>query len=216
MASGRLEQLAKRVETLERSIEKCGISYNQARIMAFFRQQNLMSPVWKWTPEDYYANPLEYRRGILGAASIDHLCKTIVMENTKMHPDHLDDPSYPKYIMVVVQYTSKLNAEKVMKIMRDYQNARSEKKVARKYFHYRLAPDEVSQELTGYGYNAVAPFCTPHTFPIILSKAITELDPGLFWLGGGEVLLKLGMSWQEFAKTVPECLIEDIIDDEKN
>ena len=36
---------------------------------------------------DYYELPLEERRAVLNAPSVDHLCKTIVMENTKCHSD---------------------------------------------------------------------------------------------------------------------------------
>jgi len=50
-------------------------------------------------PADYYERPLEYRMGIVGAASIHHLCKSMVMVNTKAPADLVDcaDPTYSKY-----------------------------------------------------------------------------------------------------------------------
>lgn len=56
-------------------------------------------------PEDYYEQPLEFRRACLQAASIDHLCKSIIMENTRAHPSvqGWQDPNNSKYYVVIVQ-----------------------------------------------------------------------------------------------------------------
>ena len=56
-------------------------------------------------PADYYDHDLEYRRQCLGAHSVNSLCKTIVMENTKA-PDHFgisSDPTISKYVCVITQ-----------------------------------------------------------------------------------------------------------------
>jgi hypothetical protein len=64
--------------------------------------------------EFYYKKTLEQRRDILGAPSVDFLCKTIIFENkdydTKFKGEH-----YPKYIAVMVQYIRKINTEKLNK-----------------------------------------------------------------------------------------------------
>lgn len=56
-------------------------------------------------PADYYDRDLDYRRSCLQAPSIEHLCKTIVFENTKAHPsvDGCKNPSNSKYYCVIVQ-----------------------------------------------------------------------------------------------------------------
>jgi hypothetical protein len=56
-------------------------------------------------PGDYYDRPLEWRQGCLAAASTDHLCKSIIMENTKAHPSvkGWEDPNNSKYYVVIVQ-----------------------------------------------------------------------------------------------------------------
>lgn len=56
-------------------------------------------------PGEYYDQPLEFRRSCLKAASIDHLCKSIIMENTKAHPsvDGWSDPNNSKYYVVILQ-----------------------------------------------------------------------------------------------------------------
>lgn len=56
-------------------------------------------------PADYYDHPLEYRQSCLHAASIDHLCKSMIMENTRAHPsvDGWSNPNNSKYYLVIVQ-----------------------------------------------------------------------------------------------------------------
>jgi len=56
-------------------------------------------------PGEYYDQPLEFRRSCLKAASTDHLCKSIIMENTKAHPsvDGWSDPNNSKYYVVILQ-----------------------------------------------------------------------------------------------------------------
>lgn len=57
---------------------------------------------------------MEWRAETLEAPSIDYLCKTILMENTFYDPQ-LASNQYPQYVCVVIQYVTKINAEKVMK-----------------------------------------------------------------------------------------------------
>jgi len=170
----------------------------ETNLWFYFRKLGLKSVQIKRAQKDYYELSLEQRKNILGAPSTYHLCKTIVMENTAYDEGSAKDAYYPKYVAVIVQYEARLNAEKVMKSMREYQNANSEKKLSRKCFHFRHADESVAHELTGYGYNAITPFLMKTEIKVVLSKAITELKPRYFWMGGGEVDLKLGMSVEEF------------------
>lgn len=54
---------------------------------------------------DYYDQALDYRRRCLAAPSVDHLCKSIVMENTRAHPsvDGFTNPCNSKYYVVIIQ-----------------------------------------------------------------------------------------------------------------
>jgi hypothetical protein len=63
----------------------------------------------------YYDRPLEYRASVLQAQSIHHLCKTMVMENTRVSEsaEGPADPRLSKYYMVLVQYSASINAEKL-------------------------------------------------------------------------------------------------------
>lgn len=56
-------------------------------------------------PVVHLLQPLEYRMACVGAASINHLCKSIIFENTRAHPsvDGWKDPLNSKFYVVVVQ-----------------------------------------------------------------------------------------------------------------
>ena len=45
--------------------------------------------------------------------------------------------------------------------------------------------------MTGYEYGSVTPFCLKTQLPIILSKRINDLNPRFFYMGGGEIDLKI-------------------------
>ncbi|KAG2434772.1 hypothetical protein HXX76_007657 [Chlamydomonas incerta] len=157
-------------------------------------------------PADYYDQPLEFRRDCLGAASIDHLCKSIVMENTRAHESVTgwDDPKHSKYYCVIVQYTARLHADKLKVALCELGGRR----FGRQYYNMRLAPEEVNDALTGYSHNAVSPIGLKENLPIILSSKITQLDPEFFWMGAGEVDLKVGMSVNEFIEAYQPFVID--------
>lgn len=60
----------------------------------------------------YYEESLEFRAKRLNADSTEQLCKTMVMENTRV-PEHSSDPRQSKYFLVLVQYTAAIDAEKL-------------------------------------------------------------------------------------------------------
>ena len=143
-------------------------------------------------PSCYYDEPLEFRRECVGGASVDHMCKTIVMENTKCVNDDTADRANSRWYLVVVQYTAKLNQQKLQKYLHELNN-RDGRKCGKKNFHMRLAKEEDSERLTGYVKGAVCPFgCVDAKMPVIFSDKITRLAPDTFWLGAGEVDLKIG------------------------
>lgn len=196
------------METLIARVKNLPITQVELDLKYYFRTLRLKSFQLKRAQADYYEISLEQRRDFLGAPSTYHLCKTIIMENTAFDSNFASDPFYPQHIAVIVQYESRLNAEKIMKFMKDYQNSRGSQKLSRKCFHFRLADEEIAKTITGYGYNAVTPFLMQSQIPVVLSKSITELNPRYFWMGGGEVDLKLGMSVEEFINVVDPLIVE--------
>lgn len=80
-----------------------------------------------------------------------------------------------------------------------YKNDKS-KVIGRKFFKYRLAEEEDAYALSGYKYNAITPFfMNNNDLKIIIADTIVHgLNPAYFWLGGGRVELKIGVSVEEF------------------
>jgi prolyl-tRNA editing enzyme YbaK/EbsC (Cys-tRNA(Pro) deacylase) len=75
-----------------------------------------------------------------------------------------------------------------------------EKHIAKKFFKFRLADEEDAYALSGYRYNAITPFfMNNNSLKIVLPDSLVSgLNPAYFWLGGGRVELKMGVSVEEF------------------
>ncbi|XP_022735982.1 uncharacterized protein LOC111289308 [Durio zibethinus] len=168
----------------------------EVRLFNILRSNGVNGFLFKRVPSDYYDWPLESRRDVLGAASVHHLCKSIVLVNTQAQSNVIDcsDQNNSKYYVVVVQYTARFNAETVKNFLYTLNNG----KISKKKFNLRLAPEETSIKLTGYEHNAVTCIGMQTDIPVILDEAIVKLNPDFFWLGGGEVDLKLGIRTSEF------------------
>eukprot|EP00775_Hariotina_reticulata_P009630 gene9630-9790_t len=157
-------------------------------------------------PNDYYDQPLQVRQQCLKAASIHHLCKSIIMENTKAHPSvqGWDDPNNSKYYVVIVQYTARLNADK----LKNHIHRLNQGKVGKQYFNMRLCPEDVSDQLSGYEHNAVTPIGMKTPLPVILSHQIAKLQPDVFFIGAGEVDLKVGLRAAEFINLYKPMVVD--------
>ena len=149
---------------------------------------------------DYYQWELEQRRQALDAPSIDHLCKSVVFENTKWKEDDPNDPSSVRYIMVVVQYVDKINSQK----LNNYVRALMEPPRSRKNFNMRVTGGDVALDLTGYSPGGINPFGLKTPLPIYITCNIDKLDPPIFYLGGGHVDWKVGVKLEAF-KTATGC-----------
>ena len=190
------------MESLIKRIQALPFSDTEVELLHYFRQLRLRSIQLVRAPSNYYDWSLEERRSFLNAASTFHLCKTIVLENTAWNPEFAYERYYYRYIAAIIQYEDKLNTEKVMKYMKNLQNQHKvSTQISKKHFHFRLADEDVAEALTGYQRNATTPFLMKTDLPILLSKPISALKPAQFWLGGGEVELKLGISVAEFLST---------------
>ena len=130
-------------------------------------KQGLLSVQVARATDDYFDLSYEQRKQFLGCASTFSLCKTIIMQNTRYAdevgkcPELADDPSYPRFIICVVQFEKQLKAQNLTTIMRDYQHSKAKeggKKMGIKGFHYRMAEEKDALELSGYDYNAITPF----------------------------------------------------------
>ena len=73
------------------------------------------------------------------APSVDHMCKTICMENTKCTNEDCSDPINSRWYLVVVQYTARLSQQKLEKHLHALNNAprHAERKIGKSKFHMR-------------------------------------------------------------------------------
>jgi prolyl-tRNA editing enzyme YbaK/EbsC (Cys-tRNA(Pro) deacylase) len=164
----------------------------------------LYSARFKQVPQDYYSRSLEERRKLLDATTIDHLCKSIIMEN--VYCKQPNGKTNSKYYCCIVQYTQKLNADALMKFIRDLNEGKNFGKSA---FNFRVAEKEIGEELTGFKKQAISPVGMKTPIPIVLSKNILSLRPRYIWLGAGEVDWKVEFSVDEFIQVL-QPLIADI------
>jgi len=176
----------------------------QSRLVQLANELQISS-VTKVCPDEYYKQTLEWRRDLLGAPHVDHLCKSVIMQNTKCKHTNYDDWLDSKYYLVIVQYTARLNNEKLVKLLRDAQAKANREPIGKKNFNFRLCPADVSQQLTGFGHNAVSPIGTTHKLPVIMSDKVmafaeNDSNSNYIWLGGGEVNLKWRVGVKEFVR----------------
>lgn len=68
-----------------------------------------------------------------------------------------------------------------------------EDRLSKKRFHFQLADDQASFELSGFGHNAISPIGLKLDIPIIICNRILSLNPPIIFLGGGEVDVKLAL-----------------------
>ena len=107
--------------------------------------------------DDYFDVDLEERAKFLKAPSAYHLCKTIIMKNSKWalgveaFPGVENDPTYPKNVIIVSQFKGEIKAQKIQNIMKKYQNENTKtgEKVSTKGFHFYFTEEEDAIALSG-------------------------------------------------------------------
>ena len=110
--------------------------------------------------------------------------------------------------------TKDINAEKIAKLLKNRQNNFcKENQLSNKYFHFRLSKEEVAFEMSGYFFNCITPFIMKcEDMEILFPINLTKIYPYYFWLGGGEVELKVGISVQDFVKLYSnQIIIGDVL-----
>eukprot|EP01080_Neovahlkampfia_damariscottae_P012303 gene12303-5977_t len=177
------------------------------KLRKYCLNQNLYSVCFKQVPKNYYDTPLEERRKSLNASSIHHLCKSMIIENSQCREKGIENKMNSQFYCVVLQYTSKLNSNKIMNYLREINQG----KISKSQYSIQLADLGLSEKMTGFKRNAVTPIASKTKIPVILDNRILNLKPEYIWLGAGEVDWKIEISIQEFIKEF-DPLIGEVTD----
>ncbi|EGG15223.1 hypothetical protein DFA_10053 [Cavenderia fasciculata] len=169
-------------------------------------------------PKTYYSWTLEKRAAYLKAPSIHNLCKSIIVENINCVNQNTDDPFNSRFYCIIIQYTTKLQNQKILKFVKGLSTDNSS--LSKANYRFTMAQSEDSNRLTGFEYNAVCPIGTAVPIPIIISNKILELPNPIVWLGGGEVDLKLVVDINDFKQstelnTGTKVFVADVVYDQQ-
>lgn len=82
------------------------ISETEKRLKSELILRNIQNSKFIRVPNDYYDKDLTYRCECLNALSKNQLCKTLLMENTKIN-DKIND--IEKYFMIIMQVSNSVN-----------------------------------------------------------------------------------------------------------
>jgi prolyl-tRNA editing enzyme YbaK/EbsC (Cys-tRNA(Pro) deacylase) len=212
----RIEVLFEKIRDAEARltlVESEDLDNTLARVKQSLYSHKVFTGRFHTMPSDYYDRSLDERVDMLpGCTSTAQLCKSILFENSFFE----DNPAYSaisfngnsKYYLVVVQYLTKINLNSFTTVIHEL--TPKENRLAKKKFHFRLAPDEISFKLSGFRHNALSPFgmLTPNIPVIICSRC---LENTIIYLGGGEVDEKLSLPVSDFIASTG-AIVADISD----
>jgi prolyl-tRNA editing enzyme YbaK/EbsC (Cys-tRNA(Pro) deacylase) len=180
--------------------KRINLDYQHLKMVEYFLSNKAYSYKIVEADSSYYSLNLKQRQQVLGAHTTDVLCKTIILENTAFDKQY-ESEYYQKFYLAIVQYEKEFNGDKIMKSMKAIQNQHSSEKLSNKYFHFRLAKDEVAYDMTGYRFNCITPYLMKdEKVHILFPKNLLHMNPLYFWIGGGELELKVGLSIDDFMR----------------
>lgn len=194
-------------EEQNKRIIKLNLYYQHLKLIKYFIENKIYSYKIVET-NNYYSYTLEQRMKIINATTTKVMCKTIILEN-KNYDKLQESKYYKRYYMCIVQYTSEFNAEKIAKLLKSRQNTFcKDNQLSNKYFHFRLSKEEIAFNMSGYMFNCITPFLMKcKDMEIILPNSLINIYPYYFWLGGGDIELKVGISVQDFYKLYEKQII---------
>ena len=182
-----------------RLIRRVNLDVQKAKLSEYFTQKGINSFIIVETPEDYYSMTLDQRKVIVGCNK-EALCKSVILENT-LFDENVKCPIYQRYYLTIVQYVSEFNAEKIAKLLRSYIADKYNIKLTKKQIHFRVAKKEVAYEMTGFSFNSIGPYLMKsEDLLIIFPSQLYNIYPQYFYLGGGELELKVGVCIDDFMK----------------
>ena len=186
--------LSKRLVLAEERLMKLEAIMNDPveRIKRDLGRRKVFSGTLIQVPTDYYDRPLQ-ERALCLQCSVPQMTKSIIFENTSWVKDEVEcsknDKTNAQYYLVVVQYQAKLDTDLLVDLIHTLRPPTS--RLPRKRFHFRLAPEHVSDTLSGFQHNGVSPFGMHQDIPIVICSHCLDVQPSYLFMGGGKVDIKV-------------------------
>lgn len=190
-----LLQLNNRLVEAEKKLSDLENRLCTERVRSDVLKKGIYTATFTCVPPNYYELTLQERAEILGASSASQLCKSIIFENVLVDHFNCDDPLDSRYYCVIVQYEAKIDTDLLSNVVNSLRPIMNRKK-----FNFQLAPEAISDRLTGFSHNAVSPFGLRFNLPMIICQRCLQVKPAYIYLGGGQVDVKLGISTADFLK----------------
>jgi len=150
--------------------------------------------IWKFqiVCNDFYKTDIQIRaKHILQAPSIQYLCKSLLMKNTKCLNNDCQNALNSKFYLVLFQYDKRLKQQKLKKFVKSLSDK------SNKFYKFSLAPSEETFALTSCEYNCLSPIGNCN-IPIIVSHHIVSGKYENIWIGSGSLNVKLCINTKEF------------------
>lgn len=205
-----MSNFLERIELAENKVQGLVEKVKEIETIQKIKNDLRKKQVWHYrfyrVPSNYYDRTLE-ERAILLNGNVPQLCKSIIFENTFCDHQDTHDITNSKYYLVIVQYMSKLtnslshnlfvtnsspakiNPTSLRNFVHSLKPAAE--RLSKSSFNFQLASEEISLKFSGFEHNAITPYGMNMDLPVIVDSRLLEVQPGLIFLGGGFVDMKL-------------------------
>jgi len=199
-----MESVFTRLAAVEQKLTNVEMTKAITKVRTDLEKKGVVNSEFCIVPEDYYARTLDERREVLQARNLEQLCKTIVFENMNYKESNsspvYSDVANARYLCVIVQYAAKINTDSLVQALINLRKP-GEGRLTKANYNFQLAPEDISNELTGFVHNGVCPYALKVALPIIICQRCIDVSPPLIWMGGGHPRVKLRVSAADFLRS---------------
>mmetsp|Transcript_22954 Transcript_22954/g.74333 ORF Transcript_22954/g.74333 Transcript_22954/m.74333 type:complete len:303 (+) Transcript_22954:58-966(+) len=189
------------------------ISPSEMRVRDAAAALGMSSARFVRVPAGYYDQPLEWRARVVGVDSTARLCKSVIMENTRLSRTTGEGPTAGagelagrhRYVCVIQQYDGpRLDRDLLTAVVQELEGQRA---LGRKKYNLRLVPQHESNTLSGFAHNAVSPIGMATPMPVVLSRRVAEMgeEGGTVALGAGGVDYKVVLRVDELLRGLSQA-----------
>ena len=126
------------LDRLHRLEEKAHEDCSVRRVVDDLLGKGVSSAKLVWTPTIYYDEWNLVERAKFLDCTVPQLTKSIIVENTACSNDDCSDTLNSRYYCVVIQYITKLNGEKLLRVVRNLRG--SDNRLSKKHYNFQHAP----------------------------------------------------------------------------